>query len=63
MRLSITAALLLATPLAGPVLLAAPAIAAQAAPAPVAALVKAVDIPHESFTLKNGLRVIVHTDR
>ena len=61
MRLSIAAALLLATPLAGPVL-AAPALSAPA-PAPVSALVKAVDIPHESFTLKNGLRVIVHTDR
>ena len=22
-----------------------------------------VDIPHDSFTLKNGLRVLVHTDR
>ena len=62
MRLSIIAALLLATPLSGPLVLAAPALAAPA-PAPVSALVKAVDIPHESFTLKNGLRVIVHTDR
>ena len=34
-----------------------------AAPAPVAQLVKAVDIPFEQFTLLNGLRVIVHTDR
>ena len=31
--------------------------------APVSALVKAVDIPYQQFTLKNGLRVIVHTDR
>jgi predicted Zn-dependent peptidase len=31
--------------------------------APVTDLVKAVDIPYEQFTLKNGLRVIVHTDR
>ncbi|RZL59876.1 MAG: insulinase family protein [Sphingomonas sp.] len=31
--------------------------------APVAALVKAVDIPYQQFTLKNGLRVVVHTDR
>lgn len=31
--------------------------------APVAALVKAVDIPYQQFTLANGLRVIVHTDR
>ncbi|RZM14215.1 MAG: insulinase family protein, partial [Sphingomonas sp.] len=35
--------------------------AAQAAP--VAALVKSVDIPYQQFTLKNGLRVVVHTDR
>jgi predicted Zn-dependent peptidase len=33
------------------------------APAPVAALVKQVDIPYQAFTLPNGLRVIVHTDR
>ncbi|GAA0657779.1 putative Zn-dependent peptidase [Sphingomonas insulae] len=31
--------------------------------APVAALVKAVDIPYQQFTLANGLRVVVHTDR
>jgi predicted Zn-dependent peptidase len=31
--------------------------------APVADLVKAIDIPYEQFTLKNGLRVVVHTDR
>ncbi len=57
MRLSIIAALLLATP--------ATVIAASAstAPAPVASLVKAVDIPYDTFTLPNGLRVIVHTDR
>jgi predicted Zn-dependent peptidase len=44
---------------------AAPAIAQSkaAAPAPIAELVKAVDIPHEAFTLDNGLRVIVHEDR
>lgn len=41
-----------------------PAFAQKAAkPAPVAALTKAVDIPHESFTLPNGLTVITHTDR
>lgn len=33
------------------------------APAPLAQLVRAVDIPYEQFTLPNGLRVIVHTDR
>jgi hypothetical protein len=37
--------------------------AATAKPVPVAELVKRVDIPFEEFTLKNGLRVIVHTDR
>lgn len=36
---------------------------APAAPAPLAQLVRAVDIPYETFTLANGLRVIVHTDR
>jgi zinc protease len=36
---------------------------AAARPAPLADLVKAIDIPFEQFTLKNGLRVIVHTDR
>ncbi|TRW14259.1 M16 family metallopeptidase [Glacieibacterium frigidum] len=34
-----------------------------AAPAPTADLVRQVDIAHDSFTLDNGLRVIVHTDR
>jgi predicted Zn-dependent peptidase len=32
-------------------------------PAPVSQLVAAIDIPYEQFTLGNGLRVIVHTDR
>ena len=36
---------------------------APAQPAPLADLVKAVDIPFESFTLPNGLTTIVHTDR
>ena len=39
------------------------ASASAAKPVPVAELVKRVDIPFEEFTLKNGLRVIVHTDR
>ncbi|RYD92737.1 MAG: insulinase family protein, partial [Sphingomonadales bacterium] len=52
------AALLLATALSTPL---APISAAE--PASIASLVKAVDIPYESFTLDNGLRVIVHTDR
>lgn len=38
-------------------------LASAAEPAPVSELVKLVDIPHSQFTLKNGLRVIVHTDR
>ncbi|MCM8730984.1 M16 family metallopeptidase [Hephaestia sp. GCM10023244] len=47
---------------------AAPVAPAQTAPAvdaaaPVSALVAQVDIPYESFTLANGLHVIVHTDR
>ncbi len=36
---------------------------APAQPAALADLVKAVDIPFESFTLPNGLTTIVHTDR
>ena len=40
-----------------------PATVAPAQPAPLADLVKAVDIPYESFTLPNGLTTIVHTDR
>ena len=44
---------------AGPAL----AKAKAAKPAPIADLVKAVDIPYEAFTLDNGLRVIVHEDR
>ena len=43
--------------------LAVPAVAQTARPAPVADLVRAVDIPYEQFTLLNGLRVVVHTDR
>lgn len=44
--------------------LAAPITApAQAKPAPLAKLVEKIDIPYETFTLGNGLRVVVHTDR
>jgi zinc protease len=32
-------------------------------PAPASELLAAVDIPYEQFTLPNGLRVLVHTDR
>src|SRR3954466_8348485 len=41
---------------------AATAAPAPVAPAPVSALVRAVDIPYQQFTLPNGLRVIVHED-
>jgi predicted Zn-dependent peptidase len=37
--------------------------AADPQPAPLAALVKSVNIPYQQFTLPNGLRVLVHTDR
>lgn len=46
--------------------LAAPALAKHHVapkPAPVSELVDAVDIPYEEFTLDNGLKVLVHTDR
>ena len=43
-------------------LVAAPSVVV-AAPAPASDLAKLVNIPHEKFTLANGLRVIVHTDR
>ena len=39
------------------------ALAPVSTPAPVADLVRSVDIPFEQFTLTNGLRVVVHTDR
>ncbi|MBN8806730.1 MAG: insulinase family protein [Sphingomonas sp.] len=44
---------------------AAPAITAPAIPAaaPVAVLARSIDIPYTQFTLRNGLRVVVHTDR
>ena len=32
-------------------------------PAPAAQLIRAIDIPYQQFTLPNGLRVVVHTDR
>jgi predicted Zn-dependent peptidase len=42
---------------------AAKSDAAEPQPAPLTALVKSVNIPYQSFTLPNGLRVMVHTDR
>jgi predicted Zn-dependent peptidase len=44
-------------------LLCQPALAQTADPVPVSQLVAEVDIPYQSFTLANGLRVLVHTDR
>lgn len=50
--------------LAGVFLFASPALAdTTPAPAPLATLADAVHIPYESFTLANGLKVLVHTDR
>lgn len=48
---------------AQPALAAQPAPAEATKPAPVADLVSRVNIPYESFTLPNGLRVLVSTDR
>lgn len=54
----LTTALILSSALvAGPI-----AMAQAPKPAPIAQLAKAVDIPYQSFTLDNGLRVIVHED-
>lgn len=58
-RFAIALALSTALVAAGPAL----AKAKDAKPAPIAELVKAVDIPYQGFTLDNGLRVIVHEDR
>ncbi len=46
-----------------PVETAPPPSAVNAEPAPIAELVREVEIPYEEFTLDNGLRVIVHEDR
>jgi len=43
--------------------LSAAALAGSTQPAPLADLVAQVNIPYDSFTLSNGLRVLVHTDR
>jgi len=37
--------------------------ASNAKPVPAAQLARSVNIPYEAFTLDNGLRVVVHTDR
>ncbi|WP_439547245.1 M16 family metallopeptidase [Sandarakinorhabdus sp.] len=55
----------LMTMVAGAALLWAGHVAAQpvVAPTSIASLVDQVSLPYEQFTLPNGLRVIVHTDR
>ncbi|KTE01002.1 M16 family metallopeptidase [Sphingopyxis sp. H115] len=58
-RFAVVLALSTSLVAAGPAL----AKAKAADPAPISELVKAVDIPYQSFTLDNGLRVIVHEDR
>ena len=51
-----------AEPIAPPPLSEAPVAPQQAAAAPVSQLVQQVAIPYESFTLDNGLKVLVHED-
>jgi zinc protease len=51
------------TALMGASMMVSPALAADPKPVAAADLVNQVNIPHEQFTLANGLRVIVHTDR
>ncbi len=53
---------LVATPVA-PLVPVAPMAALTGEPAPVASLVREVDLPYEKFTLDNGLTVLVHQDR
>ena len=53
----------LATPVVAAPPVAAAAKPAPVKPAPLSVLAKSVDIPYQAFTLPNGLRVIVHTDR
>jgi predicted Zn-dependent peptidase len=57
-RTAFAAALAVALVAAAP-----PALAQTAQPVPAAELARSVDIPFEAFTLDNGLRVVVHTDR
>lgn len=58
------AIILAATVAAAPLSLAVPGVAAAQAPtASAAELAAGLDIPFETFTLDNGLRVVVHTDR
>jgi predicted Zn-dependent peptidase len=63
MRSSFSTHRLLLSLAASSFVLALPTAHAATKPAPISSLVSAVDIPYQEFTLKNGLRVIVHTDR
>lgn len=51
--------------LAAPIIALVPlsALAQPSQPVPTGELIEKVDIPYERFTLDNGLRVLVHTDR
>jgi predicted Zn-dependent peptidase len=64
---ALAAAACATTPQAETGMAAAPAAVEQKAEpagiAPVAELIRRVDIPYQQFTLDNGLRVIVHEDR
>jgi predicted Zn-dependent peptidase len=48
---------------AAALLLATPTVVVAQSPVPPTELARSVDIPFEEFTLDNGLRVVVHTDR
>ncbi|MFY7976535.1 MAG: M16 family metallopeptidase [Brevundimonas sp.] len=65
--ITLAAALAIAAPHAAPALAASPAVQVatgqEPQAAPVSELIAGINIPYESFTLDNGLRVIVHTDR
>ena len=65
MKIRLLAALAATTMLMQPALaqLGAQPGAQPAAPASIARLVDQVNLPYEQFTLPNGLRVLVHTDR
>ncbi|MFC0634791.1 M16 family metallopeptidase [Brevundimonas balnearis] len=61
--IAVAAALSVALPAGLPAWAQTAAPSSQVQAAAVADLIAGVDIPYETFTLDNGLRVIVHTDR
>ncbi len=64
LALSACAAQTKAPPISTAVPPPAAAVAADpAAPAPLGKLIEQVNIPYDQFTMANGLRVLVHTDR